>query len=157
MAKADSHTLFVLDKNSLNDTIKNLKKFETRLVKKELRKIVKETGDIFLQDLKSSTPVDTGDLKRNLKQKVRTPRNRGGIHSMIGAKWIEGAEKNPYVKFWSLNPSRNKGAGGKRLSGAKSFGFAMASFKRKKEPARKYFIREMKNIIGRFRWHLIKH
>jgi hypothetical protein len=143
-------TEIVFDKLSLKTSLNNLKRFETRLVKKELRKIVKETGNILLEEIKASTPVDTGDLKRNIRQKVRVPKNRGGIHSLIGAKWIQGDE-NPYIKFWSLNPSKNRGAEGKRLRGAKSFGFAMDAVNRKRKSAENYFYKEMRNLVGRFK------
>jgi len=60
-------------------------------------------------------------------------------------------DENPYIKFWSLNPSKNKGAEGKRLRGAKSFGFAMDAVNRKRKSAENYFYKEMRNLVGRFK------
>ena len=106
------------DSKDFDGMIRTLERFEKKVRNKVLRGAVRETGDIFVKELKSSAPKDSGLLRRSMKQKVRTKKNY--IYSIFGAKWIGDSGttkgKNPAIYFHVLEHG-----GRKRSSGTNPF------------------------------------
>lgn len=115
------------DQPSFDGMVRKLERFDRRVRNKVIRETVREAGDIFVKELKSSTPKQTGLLKRNIKQKVKTKRNY--IYSIFGAKWLGESGttkgKNPAIYIHILEHG-----GKKRSKGTRPF--AREAFKRKR-------------------------
>jgi len=113
---------------SFDGMIRNLEGFQRGIRNKVIRETVKEVGEIFVKELKSSAPKDTGILQRNIKQKVKTKRNY--IYSIFGAKWLGESGttkgKNPAIYIHVLEHG-----GKKRSRGTKPF--AKEAFNRKRD------------------------
>ena len=118
------------DHKSFDGMVRTLERFEKKVRNKVLRDTVRETGKIFVNELKSSAPKDSGTLKRNIKQKVRTKKNY--IYSIFGAKWVGESGttkgKNPAIYIHVLEHG-----GKKRSSGTRPF--ARDAFNRKRAQA----------------------
>lgn len=85
-----------LSKRDIDAMVAKLSRFETKLTNKVVRTAVRKSSNEIKERIKFAAPKDSGQLRRNLKVKVRTNKRTGSIYGLIGAKWLED-NKNPAI------------------------------------------------------------
>lgn len=77
----------IWNRAEFDEVTRRLEQFDRKVRKKVVRKLVRDSGNIVLKQLKQDVPVQSGRLKRSLKQRLKT--RRWGIQSFMGAKWLD--------------------------------------------------------------------
>tara|TARA_B100002019_G_scaffold111531_1_gene95953 strand:- start:14144 stop:14548 length:405 start_codon:yes stop_codon:yes gene_type:complete len=126
-----------LDKKSLLEVESNFRGMENRLIRKELKHIVREGAKMFVKSAKAQAPRLTGTLQRNITEKTRI--RRGNIYSLIGAKWLE-QKKNPALYIHILETGGKKKPVGDNP-------FLADSFRQKRKAVESHILKRLKGEV----------
>ena len=103
---------FSINQRDLDKMIGRLGMFEKKIGKKVVRTAVRKSSNSIKDRIKFSAPAESGQLRRNLKVKVKTNNRTKTIYGIIGAKWLEDTNKNPAIYIHILeHGGKHKPAG----------------------------------------------
>jgi HK97 gp10 family phage protein len=65
------------------DVVAKLNEIGPKLARQALRKAVRASGDMWVEEMKGRVPVDTGNLRDSIRAKVRTKKLSGGVEAKV--------------------------------------------------------------------------
>ena len=132
---------FDFDLKGVNAMVKRLDKIATKTARMAPSRAVRAGGKEIINEMKSNVSVDTGRLRKNIKQVLRRYPKQRNVSAIIGAKYFKEERRTDpgvYIFF-------NEYMGPK--FGTKHRPFAKSSFEKATPRAKRAVVREIQKVF----------